>query len=939
MGDDKPCVIHRFNKSYSSTYIELINQFAARGGFKQIREIVPKLSNLEFLFVLFELIAGPINLYHRLFVSSELKMFLEAVQNYLQSVSGKELQWLKKERIDGALSTIKDIMSRVYTKKKKNELINEQKISFATCLLKSNKLERRIQAVRTIADICKPSELFFEGITHHKVNDNPALTRILKVSEFIKEVFGKHSHIQLVQRSTDILKFMFPNSKITEADFNIIWDCCEQDEQSKVEVFKIICETARHLPSELIGFIINKFAAVPMTSLKNLDVKVICELAKYYNNLDEKIMKEILEIIWKIINSEATGISVETIDKVMDCFCYVITTLRQVPEKLMSAYFSKCYLMIKERSNPILAYKILMTSMEQTQRVINSNNREETIDNYLNEGNVIDNFFIDVEAATAKAKAEIANDSFNPKAYKEETLVRKKFILFWLRCSNYKLNKKNLEVLWKNWVKEGIGEDQMIFYSFLKEITSRRPNENFSSLDDLKDFFIEFICSEDNDFQNLPAEGMEAIKIILIMVNKMMDKLVEIEYLKKPSSGFMQGFHDLKEKFQGNKEKDIEFRVSTPPTEIIGLSALWKIILEAKGEFVTLKAIELINKLHIKLSDELKNQITDISSKFIETAMEKLRLCQQRMVNSDRSGEIVKVLKLIGEMIEESEKKGNDAITPLIASGKGQPITVKLKNSYNDSMTFNGIMKRISENFSFVPRAEVNVHSKTTFWQLKMVIAAQLKVPVETIQVALPGREVTEKDHGKILEELKFVDNDIVTITKRSEEVITKASLLEGNKLSKKAVAVFTEIFEHFGQNEKITRDEYTTFTMACLNTSMILPNDPRIEEVFRTFNAEERGYLTLKEFLTFYEESSKFKEDTVRNNLRTLGYGADLNRIDQERNTDNSKKVTRKRLPRYLLPNNEDYMTLLFSLISKMLFISNRVGKGDNKSSNAFDV
>lgn len=923
MEGDEQYVVHRYGRSFSSAYLTLVNGFGAKGGFKRIVELTPKLNSLKFLLVLFELMAAPTNLYHRLFVRSGIKDFVEAVAVYVQTVSVEQLQGLKKEGLDAAFNMLEDLLTRVYTNRQKAAVFTELKVSFAICLLKTDKLERRIQAVRMIGDICRASGFLYEGIVQH--GDNSALSRILKVSPFIAEVFGKRSHIQLIQRSTDILRYILPHSEISQSDFNTIWNCCEQDEQSKVEVFKVISATAHALPSQLVGFVVDKFAAVPVAALRSQDVKIICELAKQHNNnLSPEVMRGILEIMWRVVNGEATGVLAETVEKTMKKFCDVITTEKQVPEELMKNYLSRCYVMIKERSNPILALRILMGAMEQLHTFCTFSDREILADAFLNEGNVFNNFFADLEAATAEAKAELINNSFKPQVHKEDTLIRKKFIMFLLKYTRHRLNRSNLEVLWRNWVQSGIAEDQMIFYTLLKEITFHKAADNFSSLNDLKDFFIQSICAEENDFQHLPAEGMEAIKLILITVNKIMGKLVEVEYLKKTSFSFNAnffmgpGFHSFRDKLQGSK--DIEFRVLVPPTEITGLSTLWKIILEAKSEFVTIKAIELINKLHIKLSDELKDQIAEISSKFIETAMEKLRLCNERMANSNRSGEMVKVLRLIEEMIEESERKGNDGLTPLLALSKGEPLTVKLKNLYNNSISLNGIVKLIKESLPMISRPEVNVHSRVTFWQLKMVLARQLEVPVETLQISLPGREVTDKDHGKTLEELKFVTNDIVQITKRTEEIVTKASLLDENsRLSKKAKAALVEVFERFGRDGKISRDEYRTFTMICLNSQEISSNDTRIREVFEMFHAEDRGYLTLDEFLIFYEEAAKSRESAVRSNLEAFGYGIDLNRPDEAKSVESVRVVNRYRLPRYLLPNDESYMSLLFSLISRV--------------------
>ena len=255
----------------------------------------------------------------------------------------------------------------------------------------------------------------------------------------------------------------------------------------------MISDSSNLLSNELVGFIISKFEPISITSFKNQDMRIICELAKYSSQPSPENMRKILNILWRIVKGEATGLPEEAIEKAKECFCDVITTPRQVPEELMKEYFDQCYKMIKEGNNPMLAFKVLKCSMIQLQYLPTCNyiDKIEMISLLLSEGHVFENFFIDLKKATEETKTKIANNTFNIQTYKKETLIREEFMMFWLEYSNYKLSKSDLEVLWVNWVKAGISlDDQVLFYKFLKELCLVIV-KHITSMDDLKDFFVE----------------------------------------------------------------------------------------------------------------------------------------------------------------------------------------------------------------------------------------------------------------------------------------------------------------------------------------------------------------------------------------------------------------------------------------------------------------
>ena len=272
--------------------------------------------------------------------------------------------------------------------------------------------------------------------------------------------------------------------------------------------------------------------------------------------------------------------------------------------------------------------------------------------------------------------------------------------------------------MWQIWVNDKqTNEEQGIFYHFLKEMLSYGDlGEYITSLEDAVIFFTDTFCNDKISFTKLPIEGIEAIEAFLISVNIFLGNLAEHTEVKQINGCQGAQYQNIQEK---------EFRVKVFPEKIKGINILWKIFLDAKNEAVTLKAIEVLNKLYTKLEPEMEVKIAEISSNFIETAIEKLQLCYDHMITAheNKSKEIIKLLKLVVEMIYESERNGNKGITPLYGLFKYRKM--KLKLIYTSSIQ---IPK---------PEYDLNVSSSLTCWQIKILASQKFHVSPQIVSKSL----------------------------------------------------------------------------------------------------------------------------------------------------------------------------------------------------------
>lgn len=348
-------MIYRPGLCFSTFYLTLVAEFGRAGGFQTIVDKVTQRPqrkgelSIDLLFAYLELLEAPSRLYHRAYVSEAITPFLRAALEYMSDIPDEQLRSVKREKVDSALNDIDRLMRRVYTAKTKGEESIKLRVGIALSLLRSELLERRIQAVRLIAETCKAAKASQAAAWESGLpaaNDSTVLSSLLQVPRVIDEIFGKKSHIQLIQRSIEILKFVLVYSDITREDINVIWECCIHDEQSKIEIFKVISEAAYLLPSGLIGFIVDKFLAVPKAALKDQDIVLLYELGWKSSKASLNTLQEIFKIQWQAILGDLPGLSSQVYGKNLTRFCDVITTPTIVPEANMQVFLGSAYEML-----------------------------------------------------------------------------------------------------------------------------------------------------------------------------------------------------------------------------------------------------------------------------------------------------------------------------------------------------------------------------------------------------------------------------------------------------------------------------------------------------------------------------------------------------------------------------------------------------------------
>ncbi len=326
--------------------------FGDAGSFDYIIQRLSQPMDLELALAFIDLTSAPYNVYHRTFVKCFVQPFVGCMLRYLTGIPEDDMKNLKKDRLEDALLHLEHLMRRVFSVRQRTEETIRLRAGIGLRLLRSELLERRIEGIRLISETCRlvkfsQSSTSAGGQSH----EIALLNKVLQVPQIIEQVFGRWSHIQLIQRSTEILNFLLMYNSLSKPELEVLWECCLRDEQSKVEVYKVINESLSCLSKEtVIAFLVEKFVKMPPSQLRSVDLSLLFEFEHKFTRLPAEVLGQALDLMWNVSlrKEEYTGTSADAREQSLEKFCEVVSSMYYVPEALTLDYFCRMYRMVED---------------------------------------------------------------------------------------------------------------------------------------------------------------------------------------------------------------------------------------------------------------------------------------------------------------------------------------------------------------------------------------------------------------------------------------------------------------------------------------------------------------------------------------------------------------------------------------------------------------
>jgi len=419
-----------------------------------------------------------------------------------------------------------------------------------------------------------------------------------------------------------------------------------------------------------------------------------------------------------------------------------------------------------------------------------------------------------------------------------------------------------------------------------------------------KQLFEEKICNSKSTFEKLSLEGFKFIIQLFNLVNEneklIMVNRIEISRSKSYKSHSSMDYSRYGKNLVNKKLKDTldEVVLNVHPKKLYGTEIFWRIMQNNNNKDVIEKARDFLNKLYTSLSSELESQALEIREVFIETYLEKLNGLLTS--NTDKGQMITRMVSLMMDMIDESERKGTGLLKSHSALLEGELLEFIVENNVT----------------SGIKKFPVEVYSNTTIWELKAELGKYVESSPICMKISVDNKELMDTDNGKTIGEFMNKRVGSIKLEKTNMDDVPKVSLLtEDKEMTDKVKEALKEIFEKFDKDGKMDGDAAALFTQTTTGESLVTKSDNRIKSLLANFGKEDGSYLDLEGFLNFYKNAIiSNKEDIVRKNLAVYGYRNDLKKLNEVEEA----VVDIKTLPRYILSYNPRSFELLFRILDK---------------------
>lgn len=242
-GHSRVWAVPRSRKCASSEYMRHLGHFCHRGGLDLILSVIadaevtdkPYGYNLCVMAILLSLISLPAQIYHKAVIAEYGPKLVEAAKRRLLSAPDKALRDVRREHIEAIVKAVELLSRRILERadrEKDNEIL---KLEVARLCLNSSFMERRIQGIRDLTQIIRHNRIYagrFPG---------KFLAEWMHSHGIFDVLFDhKKTHLQLIQRSDEILKLLLSEDMLDEGLMQQFWSLTKTD--LRLETFKIISD-------------------------------------------------------------------------------------------------------------------------------------------------------------------------------------------------------------------------------------------------------------------------------------------------------------------------------------------------------------------------------------------------------------------------------------------------------------------------------------------------------------------------------------------------------------------------------------------------------------------------------------------------------------------------------------------------------------------------
>ncbi|KRX05033.1 hypothetical protein PPERSA_06667 [Pseudocohnilembus persalinus] len=911
LGEENPAAIYKSILGQSIAMQRYINYFQENKGFDNLIKRLQDDKNRMPINIAIVYVQGLTHnnqdyYFSIYFLNEFLPKLKEALYFNITKSSEANIRLIKQETYEDIKKTLYTLMEKVnfnQNEHRENQVFLERfALQTAIICLNFDSLQQKFCAIQWVNQVLDDS---------YKKISTDELKKWLLDNQIFQKIFDEQSsHEQILINSDILLKFMLKEQMLEENHIDNLVTLCSKNQETFKCLCKVLDKVAYYLDVKHVQFFINKMLEDKINLTKD-HIELIFNIQNWihkYNRENSETVQSVKNQVIQFYKSLIFNpeIQNEINQEASQCLGKMIKSeSKDAAQLIRQEMLQECLNnleMNQSVGNSLKLIKEILNTFYMTSFKTDPNSVQNCALKLVYEQKLLQILLKNIQYVKQQFKKSLQNSSSTniEKLYLEKISERIQFIKYIIEeiveinnlnnteAENqmpYLLDFDILNQYWQEFEQNFfVKQETDIFYNFISDLTKNSRNvEIFLKI------FEEKMFQDENKIKNMNFNQFDCFKNLFTQINQIKGNLLQSKKQQDQDVYYYQ-------QNQQFNDKDLY-------------------VYETASEEVFQKSSEFYIQINSNLStvmelyqDQIKKEIfNELIENFNQ---QNLKLNQQK--ESLEFSPLINSLYFLVTYLGESEQKGFGNLKSHSGLIQGDLITFQLKNEFNSYK---------------IQQDNLKIWSNQTILELRKQIAKIFNTQWDKTKIKVNDVLIQDRQNGRTISDLKLKDLDKLIVQKREikEKNVPHAFLLEenGQYLTPKAKLVFTEIFLTFSnEKQQMYKENCVQFLNACFNTNDQRVDSDIIQQVYSNYDKENKGYLSISDFLRFYTEKSPKNEDSehvkeqnpVFKNLKQLGYRRDLKKESEI----NEKFVDIQKLPRYILAQNEQFYDKLFALLEK---------------------
>ncbi|KAL4443131.1 hypothetical protein ABPG74_002198 [Tetrahymena malaccensis] len=324
------------NSNVNSSFIQFINDFG--DGFKKILDIIRESNNAAILqktsnqhsekIITFQALCDYIQIIYyvspfllKQFCMEYIPQLNEAIKSSIQNITERNIRQFKREQISDMIRNYGIVLMRYYSIGQKIEILEELEYMIAKMCFESSFVKQKTIGMQLLTQIVqkfqknsKKSSQLNEIVQKIKINLYFLIKLLYKQqkqeiekNKYIDQLFNEDTHIQLLEKCTDLFIFLIDQNLFNENNMKNLWKVIQKShDDTRICYYNLLKDVTKSFKAHHIQALYEEINLQEENKYKQYEIDILFEICFQEKNFLSDIYNlqiQIYKMIWDYINN------------------------------------------------------------------------------------------------------------------------------------------------------------------------------------------------------------------------------------------------------------------------------------------------------------------------------------------------------------------------------------------------------------------------------------------------------------------------------------------------------------------------------------------------------------------------------------------------------------------------------------------------------------